>query len=203
MESLSRYRGYIALTLLYASLLGGYILYDRKPQPEPIEIIEPTVVETPTPTPAPIQVHVVGAVRRPGVYTLPPESRLFQAVAAAGGMTEDADQERINLAERIYDGQQVYVPRRGTPIPPSPTPMTAASNSRGGQQPAGITQKININTATAAELETLPGIGPVYAERIIAYRQEHGPFKDPAEIKKVKGIGQARYEQLKALITVN
>jgi competence protein ComEA len=192
METLLRHRGYVVLTLVYVILFGGYVLYEHRPQLEPVEIVEPTVA--PTLAPAPIQVHVAGAVRRPGVYTLPAGSRLLQAVEAAGGLTEAADEEAVNLADYVRDGQQVHIAGRGTPSAPRPTSMTAES--------AGAQGLVNINTATAAELESLPGIGKAYAERIIAYRQEHGPFTDPAQIMEVKGIGPARYEQIRLLITV-
>ena len=197
METISHYRGYVLLTLLFSILFGSYVLYDRLPRPEPLEIIQPT--PAPTPTEGPIRVHVTGAVHRPGVYDLPAGSRLIEAVEAAGGMTVEADGERINLADHISDGQQVFVPRRDTPIPPSPTPMNvAAAADRSGSM--GVL--VNINTASVAELETLPGIGPTYAERIVAYREMHGPFEEPAQIMNVKGIGPACYERIKTMISV-
>ena len=200
MPTLLRYRGYVILTLIYVIVFAGYVVYERRPQPEPIQIIDPT--PTPTQTPMPIHVHMTGAVQRPGVYLLPPESRLYQAVDAAGGLTSDADPERVNLADRIQDAQQVFIPRLGKTPPPSPTPI-AASLSRtteSGQLGHGL---ININTASAADLDALPGIGPVYAARIIAYREAHGPFPSPAEIVQVKGIGTATYEKIKGRITVD
>ncbi|MBM3187253.1 MAG: ComEA family DNA-binding protein [Chloroflexi bacterium] len=198
METLHRYRGYIILTLLFGAVFGGYVLYDRRPQPEPIEIIEPTLA--PTPTESPLRVHVAGAVANPGVYVLAPGSRLVDAVEAAGGATADADAERVNLADRLRDGQQVYVPRVNSPVPPNPTPAIApASEGRADGARGGL---ININTASAAELDTLPGIGPAYAERIIAYREAHGPFASPDEIMKVQGIGPATYDRIKGQITV-
>lgn len=191
-----RYRGYIILTLVYAIMFGGYVLYERRPQPEPIEIIEPTRASTPTP--ALIQVHVSGAVRRPGVYSLSPESRLAQAIEAAGGLADDADQERVNLAAHVQDAQQIVIPVKGATLVPSPVPSLVTRSSGAGDS----VSLVNLNTATAEELETLPGIGPVYAQRIIAYRNEHGPFTDPAQIMQVQGIGPARYEQIKSRITV-
>lgn len=200
METLLRYRGYAILTLIYAIVFGGYVLYERRPQPEPIEIVEPTMV--PTSTPSPIHVHVTGAVQRPGLYVLSPASRLAQALEAAGGMTSDADQERVNLADRVLDGQQVYVPTRGTPPPPSPTPC-ASAHSQAVLSSGDVLSRININKASLAELDTLPGIGPAYAQRIVAYREANGPFADPSEIVKVKGIGQVTYDRIKELITVD
>lgn len=202
MKTLRSSRGYVILSLLYSLGLGGYVLYDRWPQPEPITIIQPTL--TATATPAPMRVHVVGAVRQPGVYALEPASRMVEAVAAAGGMAADADEERVNLAEHLRDGQQVYIPHVGTPSPPSPTPLqpTPPAGQSADPQAAATTTKININTASLAELDTLPGIGPAYAQRIIAYREAHGPFADIAQITQVNGIGPVTFEKLQGLITV-
>jgi competence protein ComEA len=207
VERLLRYRGYIILTMICALILGGYVLYEHRPQPEPLVIVEPTMA--PTQTPSPIQVHVAGAVRNPGVYAFPPGTRLVRAVEAAGGMTDEADQESVNLADPLQDGRRVYIPRRGSPIPPQPTavagesqvgPSSSQPGSRGIAQPPGGT--ININTASAAELDALPGIGPVLAERIVVYRQAEGPFTDPAQLMKVKGIGEATYARIKTQITL-
>jgi competence protein ComEA len=126
-------------------------------------------------------------------------------VEAAGGLASDADQDKVNLADTVRDGQQLYIPHLNTPAPPSPTPMsgtTGNSTAIGASSGARADGLVNINTASTAELQTLHGIGPAFAERIIAYRQANGPFADPADIKKVKGIGDAVYEQNKARITV-
>jgi len=198
MEMIVRYRGYIILTLVYIIVFGVYVAYERRPQPEPIEIIEPTVAITPTE--APIQIHVAGAVRDPGVYSFPANSRLFQAIEAAGGMTADADQESVNLADLLRDGQRAYIPKIGTPPPPAPTSIGVAKAGVGyGESIGGL---VNINTATSQELEALPGIGPTYAARIIAYRESQGPFTEPAQIMQVKGIGKVCYERIKTCITV-
>jgi competence protein ComEA len=208
MNTFARYRGYAILSLVFTIIFGGYILWERWPQPEPITIIVPTATSGPTPTtaapsptPAPLRVHVAGAVQRPGVYILSPDDRLIDAIDAAGGLAINADPARINLADFLRDGQQIFVPYEQTPVPPSPTPLpTPSAATQVDQQPATAGGLMNINTASAAELETLPGIGPVYAERIIAYRDEHGPFADPIEIMQVKGIGPASYEQIKERI---
>ena len=203
MQTILRSRGYILLTLAYAILFGTYVLYDRRPQPEPLDIVQPTPALTPTPSL--MRVHVVGAVQQPGLYELGVDGRLMDAVRAAGGLTAQADAESINLADRVRDGQQVYVPRLHTPVPPSPTPMTAPGVGSGAGEvqwtarPGGA---LNINTATAAELEGLPGIGPIYAQRIVAYRQANGPFTQPSQIQDVRGIGPSCYDQIKAMIVV-
>lgn len=176
------------------ALLAVYGCAAVSPRPVPVEIVQPSA--TVAPTTAPIRIHIVGAVAKPGVYTLPAESRLVDVVAIAGGLTAEADPERVNLADFVKDGQQIYIPRQGTPPPPSPTPLVAQNAASAKSGP------LNINTATAKELETLPGIGEVYAERIVAYRATHGPFEAPEEIMLVQGIGPARYEQIKELIVV-
>lgn len=203
MGWLQKHRGYLVLSLIYLALAGVGVAALRWPHPEPIAIIAPTAPPAPTASMAPIQVHVTGAVKRPGVYSVGPDSRLVHAVEAAGGMAPDADEERINLADRLLDGQQVYVPRRGVPIPPSPTP---ASGPTGGSRVAGAdltgTGVVNINSASAAELETLPGIGPALAQRIIEHRQANGPFADPSEIVAVRGIGEATYAKIADRVVV-
>ena len=199
MEMLQRYRGYVILSLVYVILFGGYVAYDRRPQPEPIEIIKPTI--TITPIAAPIRVHVAGAVGSPGVYSLPVGSRLFQAIDAAGGMTADADQEGVNLADFVRDGQRAYIPKIGTPPPPAPTSIGGSkAGTASGKSMGGL---VNINTATSQELEALPGIGQTYAARIIAYRESQGPFTEPAQIMQVKGIGEVCYERIRTYITTH
>jgi competence protein ComEA len=197
MEILTRYRGYILLSLVWAIALGAVVFYERRPKLEPIEIIEPTA--TPVATAASIRVHVVGAVKRPGVYALQPESRWLEAVEAAGGLAADADTESANLADHLIDGQQIRIPRLGVPIPPSPTPSSQGS---GSALSSASGDRININTASAQELDALPGIGPTYAARIIAYREEHGPFRDTVDIMQVRGIGPACYDGIRDLIKV-
>jgi competence protein ComEA len=143
-----------------------------------------------------ITVHVAGAVRVPGVYAVPSASRVIDAVRAAGGLAADADADRINLAASLADGQRVYVPRRGEDDPLAVDPSLAAT---GSIAPAG---PVNINSATAAELETLPGIGPTTAAAIIAHRDLHGPFASVDELGNVAGIGPAKLAALRGLVTV-
>lgn len=195
MRNLARYRGYAIMALLNVIALGVLFLYDRRPQPEPLAILTPSR----HPTSAAIQVHVAGAVRHPGLYSLPAGSRLHEAIQAAGGLREDADRERVNLADYVRDAQQLYIPRQGITPPPGPTAASGAGtdlNAVAGQR------LVNINIASPEELMTLPGIGAVYAERIVAYRQEHGPFDDIQQIMQINGIGPTTYERLKAYIAV-
>lgn len=174
---------------------------------------------------ATVRVHVAGAVNNPGVYTLPAQGRTVDAIAAASGAAADADLDRVNLAGTLSDGVQIYVPHRGetaTPAQIQPNGGTAqagqgnAANgaSQGGTQPqpartltaSGSAQKgstpVNINTATAEELQSLPRIGPAMAQRIIAWREAHGGFRSVDELDAVPGIGPSMLENLRPLVTV-
>jgi competence protein ComEA len=134
-------------------------------------------------------VNVVGAVRRPGLYTLKDGSRVADAVIRAGGPTPKAQIELLNLAARIADGEQIVVPRRGLA-----NPGAAAS---GGGVAAG---PVHLNSATLEQLDALPGVGPVTAQKILDYRQQHGAFGSVDELDAIAGIGPARLEQLRGLV---
>ena len=174
---------------------------------------------------ATVRVHVAGAVNNPGVYTLPAQGRAVDAIAAASGAAADADLDRVNLAGALSDGVQIYVPHRGeTAAPTQIQPIGGTANggqgnaangaSQGGAQPqpartltpAGSAQKgsapVNINTATAEELQTLPRIGPAMAQRIIAWREAHGGFRSVDELDAVPGIGPSMLENLRPLVMV-
>ncbi len=175
---------------------------------------------------ATVRVHVAGAVNNPGVYTLPAQGRAVDAIAAASGAAADADLDRVNLAGALSDGVQIYVPHRGETAAPTqiqPNGGTAnagqgnaangaAQNNAAQPQPArtltssGSAQKgstpVNINTATAEELQSLPRIGPAMAQRIIAWREAHGGFRSVDELDAVPGIGPSMLENLRPLVTV-
>ncbi len=135
-------------------------------------------------------VHVVGAVRRPGLFRLKESARVADAVARAGGPTRRADLSAVNLAAPLADGQQVIVPRRG------PGGVTAAL--AGASAPGA---KVSLANATVEQLDELPGIGPVTAQKIIDWRTTHGPFRSVDDLDDVPGIGPARIEQLRDLVT--
>jgi competence protein ComEA len=142
----------------------------------------------PSVTGATAVVHLVGAVRKPGVYSLPLGSRVLDAVDLAGGLAKDAAPEAINLAAQIRDGEQIRIPRRGeTGQPPAPGAQ-ASGGSGGSGAPPG---KLNVNIADQDQLEELPGIGPSLAGRILEFRQANGPFKGLGELDAVSGIGPA------------
>lgn len=200
MESwLQRYRGWLLFVTVIVALAGVILFQALRPQPEPIRLatLEPPLAASPEPsaTASPLRVYVSGAVRQPDVYALPPGSIVKDAVLAAGGATADADLDRINLALSVAEGQHVYVPHLGEADPPVQPPA---------QQPAGQPAAgglVNINTADAAALEELPGIGPSLAQRILDHRQVHGPFARIEDIQDVSGIGPATFAELRDLIT--
>lgn len=192
----------IAFGLICGLLATGLILLAaRQPSGAPVALLPP-------PTPAPLMVHVSGAVARPGVYSLPAGSRVQEAIAAAGGFLAEADPGSLNLAAVLEDGSQLTVSRMQSTQPPPPEPTAA---TRGEEitlptldrSPTPEGYKININTATQEELESLPMIGPVLARQIIDYRTANGPFEKIEDIVDVPGIGPKTFEVIRNLITVS
>ncbi|MGL4173676.1 MAG: helix-hairpin-helix domain-containing protein [Actinomycetota bacterium] len=155
-------------------------------------------------TPGKLHVHVVGQVRRPGVVHLSPPARVADAVHAAGGATSRADLGAINLARLLIDGEQVRVPRPGEEglpaIASGIAPPAATSGSVPGAPSAGVT--VDLNTATTEQLDALSGIGPVLAERIVAWRTEHGRFTSVDELGEVSGIGDAILSRIRSQVRV-
>lgn len=172
----------LMLGLLSAALI---LLVITHQDGEPIAIL-------PAPTPSPLVVHISGEVQNPGLYTLPAKARVAEAVEAAGGLLESADTSAINLAARVSDGDKVWIPAVGSQTTDIQT-LPARS--------AGVA--LNINTASARELETLPGIGEVKAEQIVAYRSEHGLFLSLDDLLNVPGIGTELLEQIRSYITLS
>jgi len=153
----------------------------------------------PPPTSEPMIVHVAGAVSETGVHSLPPGSRIKDAIQAAGGLAPNADINSINLAKLVEDGMQIWVPFQREEIPEEQSPGQTDSVSPEGRSK----DLININNATQDELESLPGIGPVIAQAIIQYRGDFGPFTDIKNIQSVSGIGPVVFEGIRELITVS
>lgn len=182
----------VALVLL---VLAGRLLL--RPGASASMRVPPPVVPTDTVAAAPsvkpvVVVDVVGAVRRPGLYRLTEGARVADALARAGGATARAQLDLVNLAAPISDGEQIVVPRRGAAAP-------AAGGASGGATgvPAG---PVHLNTATLEQLDALPGVGPVTAQKILDYRREHGAFGSVDELDAIPGIGPARLEQLRDLV---
>ena len=153
---------------------------------------------------ASVVVHVVGGVRRPGLLRLKEGARVADAVARAGGATRGADLSAVNLAAPVVDGTQILVPLRpragsgATTLVPGATANGSAGVSTGA---AGAAPKVSLGSATLEELDQLPGVGPVTAQKILDYRTAHGPFRSVDELDAVPGIGPARIEQLRDLVT--
>lgn len=141
-----------------------------------------------------LYVHVAGAVGRPGLYRLPAGARVVDGIAAAGGLADDADAAAVNLARTLDDGEQLIVPRQGEAPPPGAAPAAGA-----GVAPGGL---IDLNTADATALETLPRIGPALAERILQWREEHGRFTSVEDLLAVPGIGEKLLAGLRDLVRV-
>ncbi len=166
-------------------------------RPKPLVLEVPTPPPPPpTPTPSPIEVYVSGAVLQPGVYSLPPGARVADAVEAAGGLAQNANANAINLARTLTDGEHVYVPAEGE--------KTEVSFAEGDQdrktadQETSVEFPVNVNTASAGELQAIPGIGPALAARIIADR----PYGSVDDLLRVKGIGPATLEKIRPYVTV-
>ncbi|HEY3238762.1 MAG TPA: helix-hairpin-helix domain-containing protein [Acidimicrobiia bacterium] len=162
----------------------------------------PPPVEAPassssTITTAVVVVHVAGAVVRPGLYRLAAGSRVADAIELAGGPRPRADLDRLNLAARLVDGQRVAVSRRGEPVPPGPVDSGPAAD--GGTSPAG---PVDLNTAGTVELETLPGVGPATARKILEERSRRGGFRSVRDLLGVAGIGERRFAELRDRVRV-
>jgi competence protein ComEA len=176
-------RNWIAVAVLAIAGVGGWAWYgSTAPEPAPL------LVETAdTPSQETITVHVSGQVVAPGLVVVADGSRLADAIAAAGGTTRDADLERVNLATPIQDGQQVVIPGIG-------------------EDAAGVATAtdgmVHINSATVSDMEQLPGVGPVLAERIVAFREENGPFTTVEDLLDVSGIGEAKLDALRDAVAL-
>ena len=186
--------------LTLALVLAAVVLLSRQTDVAPITIIAPTpdAVVSPTVAPQSVRVHVAGAVAIPGVYTLHPDDRIVDAIAAAGGETLEAESSRLNLAQRVQDGARYYVPELAEEFPPDAAPGPSAA---GGAPPAnGL---IDLNNASGAVLETLPGIGPALAGAIVSYRESNGPFQSVEELVNVPRIGPLTLGKIRLLVTVS
>ncbi len=169
-------------------LAGRFLVHTGAPAPQAAPIVAP--VRAPAAV-ARMFVDVVGAVRRPGLYRLPHGTRIADALARAGGATAKADLDQVNLAAPLADGEQVVVPRHvagGAPVAPGSGSGSAA------------TAPVQLSTATAEQLDSLPGVGPVTAQKIIDFRTRHGAFHSVDELDAIPGIGPARLAQLRGLV---
>ncbi len=197
----------LATGLAMAAAVGGIILaitVSRGASGPPVETVLPSVsAEDVAPTtadlstaeaspPVEVVVHVAGAVAAPGLVKVPADSRVADAIAAAGGPVITADTDRINLAALVVDSQRIYVPAQGEVVVPADTPGVPEEGDSGGL--------VDINVADAAALDSLPGVGPATAAAIVAHRDTHGPFLTIGALERVPGIGPAKLEQLRPLV---
>jgi competence protein ComEA len=154
-----------------------------------------SVAAPPTTIASSIVVYVAGAVAAPGVYTLDAAARVTDAVAAAGGAALDADLGVVNLAALVVDGERIYVPKVGETVP-------AVIGSAGAVDDTTSAGPVNVNSATADQLDVLPGVGPTTAAAIVAHREQHGPFQTVEQLGDVRGIGPVKLDALRGLVTV-
>ncbi len=188
---------YVLIGLLAGFILAGALfIVTRMPSGEPVKLL-------PSPTQPSITIQIIGEVVHPGVYSFTQGSRIQDAVDAAGGLLSTADTTSVNLAAKLEDGEQINIPAGsglasgGIPSSSSNAPFLVLTTPT---VPAG--NLININTATSTQLDTLPGIGPTTAQKIIDYRTQHGPFQNIEDIMDVPGIGPATFDNIKTLISV-
>ncbi len=184
--------------ILLGFLLSGLfrlVSLPQKTQSFTLVTVTPNLTPEPSPTVSMIQVHVVGEVKLPGVYSLPEGANVQDAINAAQGPTEFSQQDLLNLAATLDDGQRVYIPSK------EEAQVDVDSDQRNLE--LSLDNLVNINTASQEELDTLPGIGSVRAKAIIAYRTENGFFMNIEDLMKVEGIGETLFSELKDLITVS
>jgi competence protein ComEA len=174
---------------------------DAGPGPVPAAAAGGATTSVAPAPPVTVVVHVAGQVASPGVYALPTGGRVADAVLAAGGASAEADVEQLNLAARVSDGERIYVPRKGEAAPPAAGGggSGAPAAGAGASAPAG---PVDLNTATAEQLEALPGVGPATSKAILTYRTSHGRFRSVTELLEVPGIGPAKLEALRPLVRV-
>ncbi|MEV0808626.1 helix-hairpin-helix domain-containing protein [Micromonospora sp. NPDC050200] len=193
----------LAAVAVVVVLGAGFWAWRSRPQAEPVRPVSPVAASDPstaaeaTVTPSgELVVAVAGKVRRPGLVRVPAGARVADAVQAAGGALPGVDVALLNPARKVADGELILV---GVAAPPGQPGAAAPPAAGTAPAPGGL---VNLNTATLAQLDGLPGVGPVLAQRILTHRDQHGGFRSVGDLRQVDGIGDARYEQLKDLVTV-
>ncbi|MGN9775266.1 helix-hairpin-helix domain-containing protein [Micromonospora sp. H33] len=196
----------LAVVAVLVVLGAGFWAWRSRPRAEPVtpvaeaSAVAPEGGSEPSATPGDeLVVAVAGKVRRPGLVRVPAGARVADAVQAAGGALPGVDVALLNPARKVADGELILV---GVAAPPGAAPPGAAPSGAALGAVPGAGGKVNLNTATLAQLDALPGVGPVLAQRILTHRDQHGGFRAVGDLRQVDGIGDARYEQLKDLVTV-
>ena len=177
----------LAVCALAVVLAASRLLRHARSQPIPQLVRAPATPSARTASGHLLVVDVAGAVRRAGLYRLPQGARIADAIARAGGATRHADKNLVNLAAPLADGEQVLVPARGV-------------GEANGAGPASPSSPVDLNSATAEQLDALPGVGPVTAQKIVDYRQAHGPFRSVDDLDAIPGIGPSRIDDLRGLV---
>lgn len=193
------------MVILITLLVGIYLMVNKKAQVDTTmweETSLTTTAEVATDatkerTETMIYVDIKGAVKVPGIYQLKNQQRIWDALALAGGVSEEADTAQVNYAQKVKDQMIIYVPKKGESVEQSLETLQESAPAQQNQE-----EKINVNTATEAELQTISGIGAKKAQEIIRFRDEQGPFKTVEELKNVPGIGEKTVERLKDMLTV-
>jgi competence protein ComEA len=186
----------IAVLAGVVALAAAVLAWRAQPRAQPVAAAPvPVAAAASSPSPAAtIVVAVSGLVRRPGLVRLPAGARVADAIAAAGGALPGTDLSLVNLARRLTDGELVVIGIPGVPDGGAPPGPGGAGGTASGP--------VNLNTATAEQLQALPGVGPVLAQRIIEFRTQHGGFRSVSELRQVSGLGDAKFAELKDLVTV-
>jgi competence protein ComEA len=187
-----------ALVLLVFLGIGGILIFTSRNSRYADTYTDPA-------TPGQVYVHICGAVEKPGVISLPPATRKYEALKLAGAMLPDADPSAVNLAEFALDGEQIYIPKKGEEVRRSKTRKTIShktSPSKTLVSKIKVQWPLDINTATDVELQKVPGIGPGLAAKIIQYRTDSGLFQKYEDLQKVAGIGKAKLEKFRTYLTV-
>lgn len=194
-----------SMVILITLLVGIYLMVNKEPQVDTKmweETSLTTMAEVATDATKEraetmIYVDIKGAVKVPGIYQLKNQQRIWDALALAGGVSEEADTTQVNYAQKVKDQMIIYVPKKGESVLQSLETLQESAPAQQNQE-----EKINLNTATEAELQTISGIGAKKAQEIIRFRDEQGPFKTVEELKNVPGIGEKTVERLKDMLTV-
>ncbi|MFG5435676.1 helix-hairpin-helix domain-containing protein [Enterococcus faecalis] len=194
-----------SIVILITLLVGIYLMVNKEPRVDTTmweETSLTTTAEVATDATKEraetmIYVDIKGAVKVPGIYQLKNQQRIWDALALAGGVSEEADTIQVNYAQKVKDQMIIYVPKKGEAVAQSLETLQESAPAQQNQE-----EKINLNTATEAELQTISGIGAKKAQEIIRFRDEQGPFKTVEELKNVPGIGEKTVERLKDMLTV-
>ena len=226
MDTIKPIMRWVAIAIAAGALVFAYVAPHRSDPPAtPEDSAPPVLSATPAatpiaaasdrPSPNSMAVYVCGAIRRSGVFKLPPGSRVVDAINLAGGLSKDADPESINLAEPLTDGMKVDVPKKGAHVsdagtfdafdrPAATTHRTSRHrrSGRSGSHKLQPGQTLDINTATQAELTQLPGVGPGLARRIVEYREANGPFATIDDLQNVSGVGPSKFAKMESFVRV-